>query len=225
MKKVGRAFTLIELLVVLAIITVLAAILFPAFAHGRTAALRTQCTSQIRQLGLSWQLYADDYDDQSVPSYYPSDFLAGEIAWDFSGGNQPGLLYPYSKSGLVAQCPSYVGESWSRLYTGYALNATYIGGDFWGGVEPVNLSVINSPSQTVLFADAGFGKPVRANNYLRAPSDPLFMAGKVHFRHNNLATIGWVDGHVSIWSKRFNTASYEEAVGSISLGDELYDLE
>lgn len=225
MKQAGRGFTLIELLMVIAIILILAAILFPVFANAKSAALKTQCTSQIRQLGISWHLYADDYDDQSVPSYYPSPLTGIEISWDFSDGNQPGLLFPYTKSALIAKCPSFMGESWSRLYTGYALNASYIGGDYWSGIEPANRSQISSPSETVLFADAGFGQPVRANNYLRSPSDSLFVAGKVHFRHNGFANLVWADGHASSWSKRFNTAEYESVVGSISEGDELYDLE
>jgi prepilin-type N-terminal cleavage/methylation domain-containing protein len=58
-----RAFTLIELLVVIAIIAVLAAILFPVFAAARSAARRTTCISNLRQVGLALQMYRQDYDE------------------------------------------------------------------------------------------------------------------------------------------------------------------
>jgi len=57
------AFTLIELLVVAAIITVLAAILLPAFASARALAQRIVCTSNLRQIGLAVQMYRQDYDE------------------------------------------------------------------------------------------------------------------------------------------------------------------
>lgn len=60
------AFTLIELLVVVAIIAILAAILFPVFGRARENARRTACLSSTRQIGLAFQMYAADYDDRTV---------------------------------------------------------------------------------------------------------------------------------------------------------------
>ena len=56
-------FTLIELLVVIAIIAILAAILFPVFAQAREKARGTVCLSNLKQLGLSILMYAQDYDE------------------------------------------------------------------------------------------------------------------------------------------------------------------
>ena len=55
----GRGFTLVELLVVIAIIGMLIALLFPAIQHARESARKTQCKSNLRQIGLAIDQYID----------------------------------------------------------------------------------------------------------------------------------------------------------------------
>jgi prepilin-type N-terminal cleavage/methylation domain-containing protein len=62
-----RGFTLIELLVVIAIIAILAAILFPVFARARENARRASCSSNMKQIGLGFLQYTQDYDER-MPS-------------------------------------------------------------------------------------------------------------------------------------------------------------
>ena len=60
MLRKKRGFTLIELLVVIAIIAILAAILFPVFANAKKSAMRSACLSNVKQIGLSLNMYVDD---------------------------------------------------------------------------------------------------------------------------------------------------------------------
>lgn len=65
-------FTLIELLVVMAIIAILAALLFPVFAQARESARKATCLSNTRQIGLGVLMYAGDYDETIVPWIIPT---------------------------------------------------------------------------------------------------------------------------------------------------------
>ena len=62
-----RAFTLIELLVAIAIIALLAAILFPVFASSKQASKKTVCLSNLKGMGIAFALYLSDSD-----GVYPS---------------------------------------------------------------------------------------------------------------------------------------------------------
>ena len=227
-----RGFTLIELLVVIAIIAILAAILFPVFAQAKESAKKTQCISNQRQLGLAWTMYAGDADDRACLSYYQD----GGVAWDFrfdalDGKPQLGLLGPYTKAGALNACPSFhPSTNWDRPFTGYAYNATYIGGDpALAGHPEASLSQIADPVGTVVFTDAGYfpkGSTVGVlpHNYLRAPSDPFFGIGTVDFRHLGAASVDYADGHARATRTIYLPRPGAPTVGALSADDSAYDL-
>jgi prepilin-type N-terminal cleavage/methylation domain-containing protein/prepilin-type processing-associated H-X9-DG protein len=253
-------FTLIELLVVIAVIAILAAILFPVIITAKDKARQSKCISNLKQITAAWLMYADDNGNRACPSY-----IGGEDdwqrAWDFdikytyNNGDtiiiwKYGLLGPYAKNGEIKCCSSFNGKKQGRPYTGYAYNASYIGGDFTTEGEvyvdqytdrphtSALLGSIKYPSKTVAFADGGYGYPAVSQNYLRAPSDELFSAGTVHYRHNGAATVAYADGHVASTSTKYTHYTDIPCVkkgrsafdcppdtGGLSQDDSAYDLD
>src|SRR5207245_1065131 len=98
-----RAFTLIELLVVIAIIAILAAILFPVFTQAREKARQTTCLSNLRQVGLGLQMYAQDYDEVLPTSVDTPNFADPKAPTNFLGA-----LIPYIKTKSIFVCPSSI---------------------------------------------------------------------------------------------------------------------
>src|SRR4051794_39509537 len=74
-----KAFTIIELLIVVAIIAVLAALLLPALAGGKSQARSTYCLNNIRQLGLALHTYAGDHED-AFPANMGADGIHATVA-------------------------------------------------------------------------------------------------------------------------------------------------
>jgi prepilin-type processing-associated H-X9-DG protein len=78
----GRFFTLVELLVIIAIIAILATLLLPALTRAKRMAEQVLCTSNLKQIGLAYHMYADDKKDFIIPAELKS--TEGTIVYDFN---------------------------------------------------------------------------------------------------------------------------------------------
>jgi prepilin-type N-terminal cleavage/methylation domain-containing protein/prepilin-type processing-associated H-X9-DG protein len=101
-----RAFTLVELLVVVAVISILAGLLFPVFAQTRDKARQSACASNLHQLGAAVSLYTQDYDER-FPQTHPT-----ATPWTLGDDEDTlvspwrALMEPYVKSMGVFRCPT-----------------------------------------------------------------------------------------------------------------------
>lgn len=111
------AFTLIELLVVIAIIAILASLLLPALSAARNRAWRVQCASQLRQIGVGFNLFTTDQEDRFPPAAYATSSYASQLAWDcwiyrYIGGGPiddsllMGGLVPTARAPKIELCPA-----------------------------------------------------------------------------------------------------------------------
>ena len=149
-------FTLIELLVVVAIIAILAAILFPVFLKARARAYRATCQSNLKQLGLAVTLYAQDSDEKLMPGHL---LAASNPDGGGNYGGWAGPIYPFLRAPTVFLCPT---DPRTPLTTGGVTSnpLTYFANiNLSAGAAPAGLplSALTAPSATVMLAEATGG--------------------------------------------------------------------
>ncbi|MBC8137055.1 MAG: DUF1559 domain-containing protein, partial [Fibrella sp.] len=145
-------------LVVIAIIAILAAILFPVFAQAREKARQTACLSNQKQIGLAIIQYVQDYDET-----YPSSTDGAYHQWYevvqpyIKNGEAAGNGLHYGRGG-VWKCPSFSDDNGQGQNYG-AHDDLFVSN--WGINPPAMvrpaypISVIPSPADTILIAEKG----------------------------------------------------------------------
>lgn len=124
-RTVRRAFSLIELLVVIAVIAILIAILLPTLAAARESGRQAACLSNLRQIHLAFESYADTYKGLSPGLGRPYTTMPN---WAIAVQTMFGAVgetstEQYAKK-LVLVCPSTVAWYGRPLTRTYAVNAT-----------------------------------------------------------------------------------------------------
>ncbi len=193
-------FTLIELLVVIAIIAILAAILFPVFARARENARRSSCQSNLKQIGLGFEQYKNDYD-----GYYMGSQVGGRT-WGT-------LINPYLKSQQIFVCSSSSeGQATAQPYlaapTPYYSVST-INGSGTGGLATNSYGRNTILNRSNPSGNAGFTGWTTAGWGNGFPSDPA----------GNLYKSGFVG--IGSLTTVLNEAAVEDAAGTIHIFDSM----
>lgn len=215
------AFTVVELLIVIAIIAILAALLFPVLGKAKSYAQRTACLNNLEQINHAIQLYAGDNHDLLPMIANPTDNA-------FGGGSGTNLFLFFYKPlvmhylGLrgapsprdkIFACPRdtffYLGPPTAACYQASMhdqLDSYYSSYGYNGSSSPGlsgrKLAAITDPAKTILVAELPAFFPYTWHDSARpAPGE---------FGFNNARDVAsFTDGHASYIRMYFNTNLYE----------------
>jgi prepilin-type N-terminal cleavage/methylation domain-containing protein/prepilin-type processing-associated H-X9-DG protein len=177
-RRPERAFTLIELLVAIAIIAILAAILFPVFSKARERARQVSCASNLSQIGRATWMYLEDWDE-AFPDATAS-LQRGQPWMD--------QLSRYTGSRDLTRCPSDSGfdDPDTRRKTSYLLNNFFTGGRM--------LSDVPEPSELIY---AGEAKDAITGDHYHPRQGIHFVRNELEAaRHGGMSNYLFADSHV-----------------------------
>jgi prepilin-type processing-associated H-X9-DG protein len=191
--------------VVIAIIAILAAILFPVFAKAREKARQSSCLSNTKQLALAEMSYCQDYDEMFCLAYTPTQGF-------------PFLLQPYIKNTQLFKCPSDP-DPWAVTTAGVTVHLSYISNYYLhqpdNGV-PASLNILKRASDTITYApnaDGSAGNLVPTCQYAWGTYGSSVSTGYnlwarvARERHNGGSNYAFADGHAKWLNK--NEAALE----------------
>ncbi len=191
-----RAFTVVELLIVIAIIGILAALLLPALGKAKEKARRATCIGNQRQLGLTFQVFANDHDGQ-----IPIGYRGGRKQWNamvYSGTanqfvlfgwlylekflDEPRILFcpgeqAATQSFSTPENPWPPGAAGVNVQSGYATLPIVDWGN--AGAPPV-WPLLEELAQKPLFADT-LGQPARVDSRHRDGVNATFADGSAYW--------------------------------------------
>jgi prepilin-type N-terminal cleavage/methylation domain-containing protein/prepilin-type processing-associated H-X9-DG protein len=184
-----RGFTFWEVVIVLAILVILASIMYPLINRSPNNSGRVSCQSKLKQVGLALQQYTQDYEGKYPDISYSTN---GTFGWAYA-------IQLYIKSTVIFQCPSEKQNTNAPApttltprnvgYTDYWMNARLAG---------VEMKRIKSPAIVIINGDGNDGTDATDARYA-IDSIPQMWIGNSKsplYRHLDGANYGYVDGHV-----------------------------
>jgi prepilin-type N-terminal cleavage/methylation domain-containing protein/prepilin-type processing-associated H-X9-DG protein len=180
-----RGFVLVEMLMVIAMIAILAAILFPVFAKARERARAHSCLTNQANIMLAIQLYADDHEGRFPPA---EDDLTP-------------LVERYLRNRLTFECPSSHGGVPMGAPANPDLYSPENSGPGMMGMGPAPSMMQGPPVPPEGDTSAADEPPPLLTWYYyraghrrdEAPSAPVLSDQDLH--HSNRANVVWSDGH------------------------------
>jgi prepilin-type N-terminal cleavage/methylation domain-containing protein len=225
-RKQGGGFTLIELLVVIAIIGILASLLLAALAGAKAQSQGAYCLNNVKQLALSWMLYADDNNGR-LPNNFGgleaktnSNWVADLLDWDLTTDNtnfadltQASLGAYNGHSTAAYHCPADSALSsiqrsagWQNRVRSYSLNASLgDAGQFTSQGYNVNnpeyvqffkYNSIPSPSEIFVFLDE-HPDSIYDGYFVNRAYSGQWLRLPASF-HGGAGCISFADGHAGI---------------------------
>ena len=190
-----RAFTALEFIVVVAIVAILAAILYPVFNRASYSSRRDDCRSNLCQIALAWRQYAADENGLAPTLSVNGQFYGWSDALTDYGLAPTALHCPSSRVKPAAN-PIAIG------YSTYWMNSRIAGRD---------LKTIAWPARTILAGDGQAGDARAAVSHL--PRTWRNDEKSPAFRHQSGAVYAFADGHVQ-WLKPEQVTARSSAAGA-----------
>jgi prepilin-type N-terminal cleavage/methylation domain-containing protein/prepilin-type processing-associated H-X9-DG protein len=182
-------FSLVELLVVLAVVAVLAAVLFPVYARARASGRKATCVAQLAQIAKALRMYADDYDRTIVPARTAVTTSGSRgMTWCV-------LLQPYIGSTRVLICPSDMNPrptAQSVCYPhSYGINYLLSYNTAWGVASMVtSISQVQRVSDIIAFFE------IRGDVEAMGSGFYDHRLARLEPRHDGFGNFAFLDGHI-----------------------------
>lgn len=204
----AAAFTLVELLAVIAIIGILAALVIMGLGKVRSSARQAGCISNLRQIGVAWQLYLGDHKGR-FPEFatYQMYYWGGSQGTWTSPAPETRPLYPYLPDAKAFQCPSDVDEGDRGAFYKLSGNCYVMANSAQRGLlsrpEAKNrvaisgyYSQLQHPARTIMV----FEQTVRASEpgYLGNTTASYYRS---NWHNNDTSNILMADGHVETFER------------------------